>query len=241
MREILARLPAFAGLRGDADFLRAAKAFSRAKAFSAAGGAVLTSEMIATVSALAVLPVWRIGMEWLDDWRGVVMYPDDFSAPVREESGYWGDEMIGGAVIVSEGIEERVGEAMDGGPIKLSWPDVLESGWTDGFNVVVHEVAHKLDMRNGGEANGFPPLHPGMSRSRWTETMESAFADLGRRLEAGRDAPVDDCAADDAGEFFAVCAESFFETPNLLRREWPEVYAGLSDFYRQDPAARLDA
>ena len=239
LREVLARRPVFAGLRGEDRFIRAAAEFARTRAFSAAGGAVLTSEMIATVSALAVLPVWRIGMEWLDDWRGVVMYPDAFVAPARRESGGWDDGVVGGMTIVSEGMEERAGEAMEGGPIVLSWEDVLDSGWASGFNVAAHEIAHKLDMRNGGEANGFPPLHPQMSRARWTETMERAFADLERRLETDRDAPVDDGAADDAGEFFAACAESFFETPNLLRAEWPEVYAQLRDFYMQNPAERL--
>ena len=111
--------------------------------------------------------------------------------------------------VVHEGVEERAGEAMAGGGIVLSWRNVLESGWGDGFNVVAHELAHKLDMRNGGEANGFPPLHGEMSRLRWTETMEFGFADLARRIERDEDAPVDDGAAEDAGEFFAFCAESF--------------------------------
>ena len=57
--------------------------------------------------------------------------------------------------VVHEGEEERAGEAMAGGPVVLSWRDVLDSGWGAGFNVVAHEVAHKLDMRNGGRQTGF--------------------------------------------------------------------------------------
>ena len=168
LREVLARLPVFAGLRGEAGLIGAAMEFARTKAFSPAGGAVLTSEMMATVSALCALPVWRIGMEWLDDWRGVVMYPETFVAPARSESGDWTGAADGGMTIVREGTEERAGEAMDGGPIVLSWGDVLDSGWAaaPAFNVAAHEIAHKLDMRNGDGANGFPPLHPRMSRAR---------------------------------------------------------------------------
>lgn len=246
LREVLARLPVFAGLRGNAEFTQAANEFARAKTFSAADGMTLTPNVVATVSALSVLPVWKLGMDWADDWRGVIIYPDAFVAPVREERRVDGEDISGdffggGMTVVHEGEEERAGEAMAGGPIVLSWRDVLDSGWAAGFNVAAHEVAHKLDMRNGGDANGFPPLHPDMSRTRWTETMEFAFADLERRIANDERAPVDDCAADDAGEFFAVCAESFFETPNELKQIWPAVYSELSAFYRQDPAARLGA
>ncbi|HNF92974.1 MAG TPA: zinc-dependent peptidase, partial [Accumulibacter sp.] len=41
------------------------------------------------------------------------------------------------------------------------------------------------------------------------------------------------------GEFFAVMSEAFFETPALLRTEYPALYAQLAGFYRQDPASRI--
>lgn len=239
LAEVLARVPAFAGLRGNAEFARAADEFGRTKEFSGEGGMVLTPQVIATVSALSVLPLWRLGLEWADDWHGVVVVPDEFAAPVREETRLSGDEFGGGMTVVHEGVEERAGEAMEHGPITLSWVDVLESGWLSGFNVAVHEVAHKLDMRNGDGANGFPPLPSAISAPKWTDAMERAFADLERRVESDEDAPVEECALDDAGEFFAVCAESFFDTPNLLRAEWPDVYGMLSAFFLQDPAERL--
>ena len=40
----------------------------------------------------------------------------------------------------------------------------------NGYNVVVHEMAHKLDMQNG-DANGFPPLHSGMCPSAWYDAF----------------------------------------------------------------------
>ena len=239
LADTLARIPAFAGLRGDAQFVQAAHDFGRTKDFSGEHGMILTPRVIATISALSVLPVWRLGLEWLDDWHGVVVLPDLFESPVREETRLGGDFFGGGMTVVHEGVEERAGEAMEHGPITLSWVDVLESGWLTGFNVAVHEVAHKLDMRNGDGANGFPPLPSAISRPQWTEAMERAFADLERRAEAGEDAPAEECALDDAGEFFAVCAESFFETPNFLRETWPDVYGMFSAFFQQDPAERL--
>jgi Mlc titration factor MtfA (ptsG expression regulator) len=102
---------------------------------------------------------------------------------------------------------------------------------------VIHEFAHKLDMLNG-DANGFPPLHKGMSRADWSRAFSAAFDDLVRRVEAGEETEIDPYAAESPAEFFAVISEAFFEIPDLLRTVYPEVYRQLSLFYRQDPASR---
>ena len=60
---------------------------------------------------------------------------------------------------------DRSGEAWERGPIVLSWEDVQASGH-DGFNVVLHELSHALDMRRDG-ANGAPPLHADMDPAAW--------------------------------------------------------------------------
>jgi Mlc titration factor MtfA (ptsG expression regulator) len=119
----------------------------------------------------------------------------------------------------------------------LSWADVENAGDADGVNVVIHEFAHKLDMLNG-DANGFPPLHSGMSREAWGRAFTEAFKDLCRRVEAGEDTDIDPYAAEAPGEFFAVVSEAFFEMPDIVRETYPAVYAQLAEFYRQDPASR---
>jgi hypothetical protein len=119
-----------------------------------------------------------------------------------------------------------------------------------GYNVVIHEFAHKLDMRNG-DPNGFPPLHSGMSREAWKRAFSAAYEDFckrvdaadrlpERRMQAALDAlPIDPYAAEAPAEFFAVGSEAFFETPELLQPAYPAVYEQLRLFYRQDPLARL--
>jgi hypothetical protein len=104
--------------------------------------------------------------------------------------------------------------------------------------VVIHEFAHKLDMLNG-EANGFPPLHAGMSRQLWADTLRAAYEDFCVRVDADEDTLIDPYAGESPGEFFAVLSEAFFETPDVVRDEYSEVYAQLVQFYRQDPARRL--
>ena len=122
----------------------------------------------------------------------------------------------------------------------LAWPGVLASGQWEGYNLVIHELAHKLDMLNG-DANGLPPLHHDMRVREWASVMQGAYDDLNRQLDANPDAEteIDPYAAENPAEFFAVTSEYFFSAPDLLVNSYPQVYAQLSRFYRQDPLARL--
>ena len=130
---------------------------------------------------------------------------------------------------------------MPRGPVVLSWPDVEASAdWsTAGMNLVIHEFAHKLDMRSG-EANGCPPLPAEMPPRSWQKAMNSAFEHFRKRVEGGEDTPIDPYAAESPAEFFAVLSEVFFADPTLLVQEYPKVYELFAWFYKQDPASRTE-
>jgi Mlc titration factor MtfA (ptsG expression regulator) len=173
-----------------------------------------------------------------------------------------GRKAIGAAVAHIEFVRKLVnhhivaGEAWLGGPVILSYEDVVQPGnphdAVAGHNVVIHEFAHKLDMRNGG-ANGFPPLHKGMSAAAWKQVFMAAYLDFCRRTDAAdalarRDGgaaldrlPIDPYASENPAEFFAVISEAFFEIPENVRDAYPQVYRQLVLFYRQDPLARRTA
>ena len=184
----------------------------------------------AVIAAQACLPVLALGLDAYRSWRTVVVYPAGFVSRGQE---------VDEAGVEHEWEEERSGESWLGGPVVLSLEDVEASGCGEGYNVVIHEVAHKLDMLDG-DANGRPPLHPGMDAAAWSRDFTAAFEDLNRRIEASETPPIDEYAAEEPGEFFAVASECFFETPDELDAAYPLVYAHLRDFYRQDPLARLD-
>jgi Mlc titration factor MtfA (ptsG expression regulator) len=121
--------------------------------------------------------------------------------------------------------------------------DIEASGWGDGYNVVIHEMAHKLDGRDGSY-DGCPPLHPGMDYGAWREAFSEAYGSLRSSLErprrpgsgrAKRGSRIDSYAAESPDEFFAVACEYFFERPALLDSEYPAVYAQLALFFRRDP------
>ena len=179
----------------------------------------------ALIAVQACLPVLNLGLDSYRDWRSVIVYPEAFVA--RHE------------VLDDDGVvhcvdETMAGEAWERGPLVLSWHDVLTRG--DGFNVVIHECAHKLDMLNG-DVNGFPPLHADMDPAWWSRVMQRAYEDVCARVDAGADTALDPYAATSPGEFFAVLSETFFELPRVLRSSYPDAYRQLRLFYRQDPAA----
>src|SRR5262249_32959293 len=132
------------------------------------------------------------------------------------------------------------GEAMHRGPVVLSWPDVAASSDWDvaGMNLVIHEFAHKIDMRSG-EANGCPPLPPEVSVNNWRKALTAAYEDFCARVDGGEETEIVPYAAETPAEFFAVLSEVFFAEPILLLEEYQDVYAQFAQFYKQDPSARL--
>jgi Mlc titration factor MtfA (ptsG expression regulator) len=179
------------------------------------------------IAVQACILLLHLPDDWYDDWVEVIVYPDEFVPEVE-----WQDEFG----VVHVGREVRAGEAWLRGPVVLSWAEIGED-FADGMNVAIHEFAHKLDMLNG-DADGFPPLHAGMDRSRWRDSFTVAYEDLCRQVDAGRPTAIDPYAAEAPGEFFAVLSEAFIERPEIVRTAYPDVYAQLAAFYRQDPYAR---
>lgn len=204
--------------------------FLHEKIFEPVQGLVLTEPMRLSIAAQCCLPVMNLGEDWLDGWRTVVAYPGAF---VRKR------EQFDGSGVMHEWEEAITGEAWKHGPLILSWADVEASGWGDGYNVAIHEIAHKLDLLSG-DVDGFPPLHRSMDTKAWTLAFSAAFDDFNRRLDAGEETEIDPYAAEEPGEFFAVLSEYFFELPHLVYAEYPDVYRQLAAFYRQDPLTRME-
>jgi len=204
-----------------------ADAFLGEKEFTAVGGLELDDTICASIAVQGCLPILKLGLDWYQGWVGIVVYPDEFVIPrsVQDEDG-----------VVHEYDEVAAGEAWGGGPLLISWRDVQMAG--EGYNVVIHEFAHKLDMLNG-EADGIPPLHTGMDRAAWIKTLDAAYDDFCQRVDAaeasGRETEIDPYASEHPGEFFAVLSETLFEDPALLARSYPQLYRMLAEFYRIDP------
>jgi hypothetical protein len=226
--DVVATVPALALLDGAArERLRElVLLFAEEKRFVPAGGLELDDTMRTRIAALACRLVLELGIEWFDGILSIVVYPD--ALIVRER------EYTVGAGVVHVGDDVLSGEAWDQGPVVLAWRDVEASGRGDGYDVVAHEFAHKLDLLSGA-IDGMPPLHRGMRADRWATTFQGAYDDLLAALERGEETWIDPYAAEEPAEFFAVCVELFFDVPDELGSAYPDVYAELSAFFRQAP------
>jgi Mlc titration factor MtfA (ptsG expression regulator) len=178
-------------------------------------GVELTDELRLLVAASAVtLSVGWPEYEW-DHLTEVLLYPDDFDR----------DYTFGG--------DERSGEAHPWGTVILSVPSLLESFEVpdDAYHVGIHEFAHLLDV----DQTHFDGIPVGLHGERAREWVAVAEREM-ERLRHGRSA-FDEYGAHDAVEFLGVAVEAFFEVPQVVRRRHREVYAILSAYFGQDPAA----
>lgn len=234
-RDTLARYP-FIGclVSEDAQRLREMSTlFLARKEFSGAQGLEVTDEMAVAIAVQACLPVMNLGLHWYDSFVGIVVHSSEVVAKrkVMDDDG-----------VVHHYDEALTGEAMQGGPLMLSWNAVAEAGTfsADAYNVVVHEFAHILDMRNG-LANGAPPLPNAADRARWQHVFSSAYQSFCDEVDAGQETWLDPYASEDPAEFFAVLCEAFFVSPIELKMRYAEIYALLQIFFKQDPGERTAA
>ncbi|HET7132885.1 MAG TPA: M90 family metallopeptidase [Gammaproteobacteria bacterium] len=203
--------------------------FLHEKRFEPAVGYAIDERMRVRIAALAALPILELGLDYYQNFVSIVLHPDEFVVRDRE--------IVDEDGVVHTGDDLLSGEAWEQGPVILAWAEVEESGRGEGYNVVAHELAHKIDMLSG-EADGAPPLHSGMRLAEWTAAFDDAYEHLLDELDRGKDPWLDPYAAEDRAEFFAVCSEMFFDVPKRFAREYPDVYAQLAAFYKQDPAKR---
>lgn len=226
----LERYP-FLRQRDEADLTelrRLSTLFLAEKEFWGASGLVVTDEMAVAVAAQACLPILKLGLESYDGFVGIVMHSDEVVA--RRQA-------IDEAGVVHDYDEVLSGEAMEGGPIMLSWRDVAEAGASAeaGYNVVIHEFVHVLDMRDG-LADGIPPLPSRAQHKRWLDILSGEYERLREDVDRGFETFLDPYGAEGLDEFFPVAAEAFFVAPQGLLAAHPALYELLCSYFGQDPA-----
>jgi MtfA peptidase len=119
--------------------------------------------------------------------------------------------------------------------IYISWNHFLAGyeDYTDSVNVGLHEMAHAvsydvfLGMQNRDDRKFKQRL----------QEFRLEGGPIFRALRQGDSHILDDYAATNFDEFWAVCVETFFENPEELRDEEPGLYQSICDLLNQDPTS----
>jgi Mlc titration factor MtfA (ptsG expression regulator) len=189
---------------------RLAEGFLAAKQFHGAQGFAITDEVAVAIAAQAVVHPQEVVARRTD----------------VDEDG-----------VVHDWEEVLAGEAMHRGPIMLSWQDVREAGRSaeQGYNVVIHEFVHKLDMRDGA-SDGCPPLPSRQARGHWLQVLGAAYEAFRERTViaerfGGEPTWLDPYGATSVDEFFAVASEAYFTNRPRFDQEFPTLGPLFDGFY----------
>lgn len=204
--------------------------FLAEKRFEGCGGLELTDEIRVTIAAQACLLLLNQDTDYYPGLRSILVYPSTVVPEYAPRAAVPGE--------LQHEPEPVVGQSWSQGAVVLTWDGVRRGAATmdDGRNVVFHEFAHQLDQETGG-ADGVPHMRSVSAMRAWGRVMRDHYQELRQAAETGGPTVMDRYGATNPAEFFAVATESFFERPLGLRREHPDLYRELVDYYRVDPSS----
>ncbi|MEJ2297758.1 MAG: zinc-dependent peptidase [Woeseiaceae bacterium] len=198
------------------------------KRFLGLGGQEITSEVAVTIAGTACMLLLNRETRYFPGFSSILVYPDTYEADQVDYDG----------VVETRKRSKRAGEAWHRGPVVLSWSNVKQGAADagDGYNVVLHEFAHKLDEENNG-TNGQPILHTAGHYKEWAEVLGREYRSFADRVSRRQNKVMDEYGLTSPAEFFAVATESFFEKSVAMQEALPDLYEQLEKFYSVDPAS----
>jgi Mlc titration factor MtfA (ptsG expression regulator) len=208
--------------------------FIAEKNWEGAGGLELDDEIRVTISAQACLLILGLPHNYYQNVQSIIVYPSTVVPPQRKLGSF---EHTTTPLDAQQPI---LGQAFLQGPVIIIWDAALRGGRHPeiGHNVVYHEFAHKLDMLDGS-ADGTPPLRDRAEYRDWILVCSREYERLRHDAATGKESFLNAYAATSAAEFFAVATEQFFDQPQMMAAQAPDLYRVLREYYRQDPAQRV--
>ena len=208
--------------------------FIAEKNWEGAGGLELTDEIKVTISAQACLLLLGLDHNYYKNVESIIVYPSTVVPPQRKQ-GFFEN-----SITPMEFRQPILGQAFQRGPVIIVWDAALRGGRhpTSGHNVVYHEFAHKLDMLDGS-ADGTPPLRNRAEYKDWVQICSREYLRLKNNIDKGKKSFLNNYAATNEAEFFAVATEQFFDQPGSMMKHTPDLYRVLTEYYRQDPSKRV--
>ncbi len=145
-------------------------------------------------------------------FKTILIYPDSYRNPFTGEM--------------------HDGEVNPRGVIVLSWKRLVKGyeNPTDCINLGLHEMAHALKHVISKTEYFENEIEQEMSNF---NLLSEAEID---KMKNGEEHFLRKYAGTNSSEFFAVSVEHFFESPVELKEHLPQIYNGLKNLLKQDPA-----
>lgn len=214
------------------ELLEHVQIFLAEKHFEGCAGLEITDEIRVTIAAQACMLLLHRKTDYYPMLVSILVYPNSYLALHHER------DSIG---VVTEELQQRLGESWSRGVVVLSWDDVRAgaSDLQDGHNLVLHEFAHQLDSEDGTVADGTVVLPRRSMYVAWARILGQEYVRLRKEAAKGHSTLFDSYGANSPAEFFAVATELFFEKPAPFQKKHPELYKELKLYYQQDPASYM--
>ncbi len=214
-------------LEDRSELLRHIQVFLDEKRFEGAQGLEITDEIRLTIAAQACLLLLHRETDYYPGLYSIIVYPHEYvaSRAVPNRGG-----------LVPETAQVRLGETAARGALVLTW-DAARRGVSDVQdcrNVVFHEFAHQLDAE-AGAFDGAPVLPRRSMYLAWARVLGEEYEALRENVMRHQPTDIDPYGATNPAEFFAVATECFFQQPQQMQAQHPELFHELKLFYRQDP------
>ena len=189
--------------------------FLKTTKISAEKGVIINDTHRVLVAASATIPLFHFEKWSYENLDEVLIYPGTFTEKFNTE-----DDQRNILGMVGDGVMHR--------KMILSLPSLL-AGFSKyaSSNTAIHEFVHLIDKADG-EVDGVPEyLIPKELIDPWLKEMHQTISEIRRNKSDIRD-----YAATSPAEFLAVTSEYFFQKPNLLKEDHPELYELLDEIYK---------
>jgi len=188
---------------------------------------IITDTIRLTVATLSCLLLLNLRHDFYARLSTILVYPSGFSF---ENESHPRD----GVSFVE--TRDVAGLSTNRGMLALSWAAAASGAYhpSDGANVILHEFAHQLNLRNCS-----PLLNGREALRNWAHILSEEYEKFRQAVNREEPTFINPYAATNREEFFAVVTEHFFEAPLGLRQAHPALYGAFHLYYGQDPAARF--
>lgn len=185
----------------------------------------VTMEMKIVIAFYACLLLLHVSKEnCYDNLKTIIIYPNTIiTKEISSNGGIYTDERF---LLEGQAVSDTV---------IISWHEAKKEAYHPSHgNVIIHEFAHEIDFMDG-EIDGVPPM-PALKYESWARSLSRNFIALNKVVlknrEWGKYKLLGSYASTNEAEFFAVLTELFFEKPNALKANFPDLYNELLDFYK---------